>query len=159
MRVLVVYYSLEGNTKLLSKKIAETINADIIELETSKHYPSGGLKKYVWGGRSAVFGEEPELINEPIDFTSYDTIIIGTPVWASTYAPPFKTLFGKYKIEGKRIALFICHAGGGAGKCIKKIKDALPGNEFIGEIDFVEPKRKPEESCERAAKWASGLNI
>lgn len=145
MSTLVVYFSFNGNTKMIAEKIAETINADVVELKTSKEYPTEGFRKYFWGGKSVIFGEEPELTNERIDLNRYDTIIIGTPVWAGSFAPPIKSFISQSKISGKRIALFASHGGGGAEKCFTRLKKVLPGNEFFGEIDFVEPKRKPEE--------------
>ena len=35
-RVLVVYYSLTGNTKLIAEAIAEATNSDILELKPGK---------------------------------------------------------------------------------------------------------------------------
>lgn len=157
MRALIVYFSFEGNTKLIAEKIAETIGADIVELATSKQYPQEGIGKYFWGGKSVVFGDKPELLNETVDWNKYQTIIIGTPVWASSFTPPVKSFISKYKISGKRIALFACHGGGGAEKCFAKLKKALPGNEFIGEIDFIQPNKNPEENISKAICWANGL--
>ena len=82
MSTLVVYFSFDGNTKFIAEKVTETISADMIELKTSKKYPREGFKKYFLGGKSVIFGEKPKLINERIDWNRYETIIIGTPVWA-----------------------------------------------------------------------------
>lgn len=157
MGCLVVYFSFSSNTKLIAENISKTIGADIVELSTSEKYPTKGFKKYFWGGKSVIFGDKPTLTNEKIDLNRYDTIIIGTPVWASSYAPPIRSFISQYDIHSKRIALFACHAGGGAKKCLYKLREALPGNKFIGETDYVEPKKSPQESCEKAVKWAAGL--
>lgn len=157
MATLVVYFSLDGNTKLIAKTIAETVDADFAELKTSKEYHTKGFKKFFWGGKSVLFGEKPELTNDPIDLSRYDTIILGTPVWAGSFAPPLKTFFSKYQITGKRIALFACHGGGGAKKCMANIKAAIPDNDFIGEIEFQDPKKYPEENTAKAAEWAKKL--
>jgi len=158
MSSLVVYFSLDGNTKLIAEKIAKTINADIIELNTRKKYPTEGFKKYFWGGKGVIFREKPELTNKSIDLSRYEMIIIGTPVWAGSYAPPIKSFISQYNIRGKRIALFASHGGGGAEKCFAKLKETLPGNEFIGEAAYIEPKRNPE-SADKAIKWAAGLDV
>lgn len=157
MRALIVFFSFEGNTKFIAETVAKTMNADMIELKTSKQYPTEGFRKYLWGGKSVIFGDEPKLINGDIDLNGYETIIIGTPVWAGSYTPPVKSLIARSKIQGKRIALFASHGGGGAEKCFAKLKQALPGNEFIGEIAFAEPKKNPEDSSEKAVRWASEL--
>ncbi|WP_085834061.1 flavodoxin family protein [Clostridium merdae] len=157
MAALVVYFSFEGNTKLIAKTIAETVGADLTELKTSKEYPKQGFQKFFWGGKSVLFGEKPELTNDPIDLSRYDTIILGTPVWAGSFAPPLKTFFSKYQITGKRIALFASHGGGGAKKCMATIKATIPNNDFIGEIDFQDPKKHPEENAAKAVEWAQKL--
>ena len=36
MKNLVIFYSLEGNTKLIASTIARAINADVLELKTKK---------------------------------------------------------------------------------------------------------------------------
>lgn len=159
MSTLVVYFSFTGSTKFIAEKIAETMNADIAQLKTSKEYPADGFKKYFFGGKSVIFGEKPDLVNEPIDWNRYDTIIIGTPVWAGSFAPSIKSFISQYKIRGKRIALFASHGGGGAKKCFAKLKKELSGNEFICEIDFVEPKKNREENTSKAVKWARSIAV
>ncbi|WP_349669340.1 flavodoxin [Lacrimispora sp.] len=154
---LIVYFSFDGNTKLIAEKIGETLNADVVELKTSKKYPTEGIGKYFWGGKSVVFGDKPTLTNESIDLSRYETIIIGTPVWAGSFAPPIRSFVNDYKIVNKKIAIFASHGGGGAAKCFAKLKEALPENKFLGEIAFVEPKKNPE-SIDSAAKWAASLS-
>ncbi len=156
MKILVIYFSFEGNTKFIAEQISKSTNADIIELKISKQYPTNGFRKFFWGGKSVIFGERPALINAPIPLEKYETIMIGTPVWAGTFSPPIKSFISQYDIRGKKIALFASHGGGGAKKCFDKLKNALPGNQFIGQIDFVEPEGKLE-CADSAVRWATGL--
>ena len=158
MKTVVIFYSLEGNTKCIAEVIAKELQADLLELKTKKVFPSSGIKKYIWGGKSVVLKELPELINKNIDLSTYDNIVIGTPIWAGTYAAPFNTFVKQYKFTGKKIALFACHAGGGADKCFKMFKEALTENQYIGEIDFVDPlKKNKQENLQKATKWAKNL--
>lgn len=46
MKSLVIYYSLEGNTKLIADTIKNELNSDVLELRTKKQYPNKGFKKY-----------------------------------------------------------------------------------------------------------------
>lgn len=160
MKTLVIFYSLEANTKFISEIIAKQLNADIIELETVKAFPSSGFKKFVWGGKSVVLKEEPELKNKNIDLSSYENIIIGTPIWVGTYAAPFNTFVKQYKFSGKKVAIFACHAGGGAEKCFNMFKESLPDNTFVGEIAFVDPlKKEKKENTHKAVNWAKSLKF
>lgn len=157
MKTLVIFYSLDGNTKFISEIIARELNADLFELKTEKVYPSSGFKKYFWGGKSVVFKEQPSLTTQ-IDLTPYQNIIIGTPVWASSYAAPFNTFVKQYPFTGKKVALFACHGGGGAEKCFKMFKEALPNNEFISQLDLVNPlKQDKMKITDKAAEWAKSL--
>ena len=91
MKTAIVYYSLEGNTKFAAEKMAAALGADLISLVPVKEYPTGNVSKYFWGGKSAVFRAHPKL--EPYRFKAeeYELVIIGSPIWASTYAPPLRT--------------------------------------------------------------------
>ncbi len=160
MKTLVVFYSLGGYTKYISEILAKELEADMLELKTKKVYPSSGLKKYFSGGRSVVLKEQPELTNDNIDLSSYENIIIGTPVWAGTYAAPFNTFIKQHKFQGKNVAVFACHVGGGADKCLKMIRKALKDNHFIGQTDFVNPLVKDQEkNLRKAVNWARSLTF
>ena len=44
MKSLVIYYSLEGDTKLIANIIKNELNSDVLELRTKKQYPNKGFK-------------------------------------------------------------------------------------------------------------------
>ncbi|QHQ62435.1 flavodoxin [Anaerocolumna sedimenticola] len=160
MKTLVVFYSLGGYTKYISEILAKELEADILELKTKNVYPQSGFKKFFFGGKSVIFKEEPELTNEKIDLKPYENIIIGTPVWAGKYAAPFNTFIKQYSFEGKNVAVFACHIGGGADKCLRLIKKALKNNHFIGQTDFVNPLMKnKEKNLRKAINWARSLTF
>lgn len=155
MKKLVIYYSFEGNTKLIAEDIAKAIDADLLEIKPVTEIETKGFMKFFWGGKQAMMNEKPLLLPLDKNPEDYDVIFIGTPVWAWAPAPPLKTFFDTHKFENKKIALFCCH-GGGKGKTLEKMKQALgEQNEFIGQIDFVDPlKRKTEEKVKKAVEWA-----
>ena len=80
MKIAVVYYSLEGDTKFVAEKIAGRLNADLIELKCVKAYPTGKVSKFFLGGKSVTFGEKPALIPYNFNAEHYDVVIIGSPV-------------------------------------------------------------------------------
>ncbi|MDS0527486.1 flavodoxin [Clostridium sp. SHJSY1] len=160
MKSLIIYYSLEGNTKFIAENIAKEINSDILELKVKKEYPKNGFKKFFWGGKDVLFNKKPELFELDVDLNKYDYLFIGTPIWAGTYAPPFNTFISEYNIENKKIALFACHGGGGAEKFYVNFKNKLPQNDYIGEFDFVDPlKGDTNEHISKIKEWLTNLNI
>ncbi len=159
MKPLIVYYSLEGHTRFIADTLAKQLDADQFELKPQKEFPTGGFRKFFWGGKSVLLNEKPPLTNETIVLENYDPIFLGTPIWASSYAPPITTFLSTYEIRGKRLAFFACSSGGNAKRCWEKLQKALGGqNTILGTIDFVDPK--PEESPEiesRVSGWLSEI--
>ncbi|MBQ0000733.1 MAG: flavodoxin family protein, partial [Clostridiales bacterium] len=86
MNIAVVFYSLEGNTRYAAERAADRLEADLIELIPVNEYPKKGLAKFFHGGKSAVFGEKPELKPYEFEDGKYDKVILACPVWASKCA-------------------------------------------------------------------------
>ncbi len=142
MKAIIVYYSLEGNSEYVADIIADHTKAEKLKLEPVKEYPKGGMSKFLWGGKSVMFGETPTLAPYQFDANTYDTIIIGTPIWASSYAPPIKTFLKENKLSGKRIALYACCAGGNTDKCFAKLQKELPDCTVVATLSLIDPKSK-----------------
>jgi flavodoxin len=144
MKSLVVYYSLEGNTEYTAKIIAEKLGSDRLELVPQKDYPKGGLKKYIWGGKAVVLGNKPKLNDYNVNIEEYDLIILGTPVWASNFAPPIKTFISENSLKGKTVAFFACHGGGEALKCFEKLREET-GALVLSTLSLKDPSFEKNE--------------
>lgn len=144
MNKAIVYYSMSGNTDYVARFIAKKIGADLIKINPQKEYPNKGVKKFLWGGKSAVMGDTPELEKYKFDSDKYDYIIFGTPVWASCFTPPIRTFIkeNKEKLKGKKFAVFTCFSGGGADKAIDKLKKYLEIEDFEETLILIDPKDK-----------------
>ena len=156
LKILVVYYSFEGSTKLIAERIAQETGADLLELKPKKDVRSKGFMKYVWGGRQASMKEKPELMVFDKDPLDYDLIYLGTPVWAFTYAPAVRSFLVTVKLTGKKIALFCC-CDGGAGKTINLLQQELSANEILGELVLTSVSRKPDENLEKTIAWVQEI--
>jgi len=157
MKALIVYYSLDGNTRFIAQSIANEINAELLELKPKKKINPKGFMKYFWGGRQVTMREKPELLPLDKNPQDYDMIFVGTPVWAWRHTPAVETFFSTVGLKGKRIALFCCH-GGGKGKTIEKMQQRLTGNEILGSIDFKEPLSSDKDAnAAKARAWAKEL--
>jgi flavodoxin len=131
--------------------------ADVLRLEPEGETKKTGLAKYIWGGRQVFFGKRPGLKPWNVDVNGYDCIVLGTPVWAWSYSPAMAGFLESTRIEGKKIALFCCH-GGGPGKTLEKLRKALPGNTFVGEVAFHDPLKHPQGVEEKLSAWLKGIS-
>ena len=150
---LIVYYSLTGNTKLIAEAIKGVIDADILALKPIKELNPEKSSRYFWGGYQANMKKKPKLMDLSVDPTRYDTIIIGTPVWAYNYTPAIRSFIAQVTLENKKMAVFCCHEGG-PGKTLLNLKKDLSGNTIIAENDFLNVAKNKEENIKKARQWA-----
>lgn len=142
MKSVIVYYSLTGNTGLVAKMIAERIGADMIRLIPEKEISETGAGKYFKGGKQVIFHETPKLLNNNLDLEGYDTLIIGTPIWARSFTPPVNTFLTGSNIKDKKVYFFATHnPGSSAGKCFAKMKEKLARNHIKGTAEFDDVKK------------------
>ena len=156
-KILVVYYSLEGDTRMIANSIAEETGSDVLELVPKKDIKPDGFTKFIIGGKQVFTKDIPELIPNAINAEDFDILFIGTPVWAWTFSPAIRAFLKNNKLKGKKIALFSCN-GGQNGKTFEHMKEMLGGNEFLGEMEFFEPlKNDKDKNIKLAKKWASDI--
>ena len=161
MKTLIVYYSLEGNTAFTAEKLAEGLGAELLRLEPEKEYPSSGMKKFFWGGKSAVMGEEPPLKPYVFRGEDWDRIILGFPVWAGTVTPPMRTFVKAHggELAGKPVAAFACQSGAGGEKALKKLAVLLGRESLEAELVLNDPKTRPQpENEEKLAGFVRQLS-
>jgi len=110
-KVLVVYYSRTGHTRLVAERLAKKFGADVEQL-IDQHKRTG-----VFGassaGKDAIAGKTTlidPLKHNPGD---YDMILIGGPSWFGNVTPAVRTFIMQNDFSGKKIGLFgICHLTG-----------------------------------------------
>lgn len=152
MKTLIVHYSLEGNTAWTAERIAQELGADTLRLIPKKAYPDKGFAKFFWGGKSAKMKESPELEPYSIDLNSYDCIILASPVWAGTFAPPLRTFIRSEKLAGKQFAFVMCSAGGSADKAFAGLAQLLGIAENVPTLHLIDPKSRPDAENDRKIK-------
>ena len=160
MKTAIVYFSLNGNTESVANAVAAKLGADVIRLTPKKAFPDSGFKKFLWGGKSAVMKEKPDLEPYEFDAAKYDRVIIGTPVWASRFTPPVRSFVSDNAeaLKGKRFAVFFCFSGGGADKATARLKELLGVDAFDAELVLIDPKDKPcDENDEKIAAFCEKL--
>ena len=146
MKTAVVYYSMGGNTAMVAGKLAGTLSADLISISPKRAYPDKGIRKFLWGGESAVMAETPAL--EPYTFSAeeYDLVILGFPVWASNIAPPVRTFIRDNldALKDKKIAAFACESGSGGEKALDKLAGCLERGSLTATMILIDPKDRPK---------------
>jgi flavodoxin len=133
-KVLVIYYSLDGNTYNIACRIQKMINADMFEIETAETYPHIPAC-YLKAKKQLKNNELPQLKGEIPDISDYDLIIIGSPVWWYTLSAPMISFLSKCDFRGKTVVTFATH-GGGLGNFFDDFRKRIKNAKVIDGIDF-----------------------
>lgn len=156
-KVLIVYYSFEGTTELIAQTLSETLNLDILSIKPIKELKSKGFSKFIWGGAQVVMGTIPEIEPIGINLEEYDTILLGSPIWAGTYAPPIRAFLEDEKLVYKKIAYFYTHDGG-VSRAEESVKEIINlKNTYLGALGLVSVKNNKESSKNLAINWARSI--
>ncbi|MBD3404590.1 MAG: flavodoxin [Candidatus Lokiarchaeota archaeon] len=123
MNTLVVYYSRTGNNKSIAEIIAKSISADLDEIIDKKD--RSGVLGWLRAGKDSKSQNETE-IEYSKNPQEYDTIVIGSPIWAGNIIPPLRTYLESVDLSGKRVAFFICCKTEGYNEILPQLKEMTP---------------------------------
>jgi len=104
-KVLVVYYSLSGNTKEIAENIAHKTNADLFEIKTTDKLNTNA-KFYLEIKKQLKSKKYPQIEENIPDFSKYDTVFVGFPVWWYTIATPVLSFLEKADFNSKKVVAF-----------------------------------------------------
>jgi flavodoxin len=151
MKALVVYYSYTGKTELVAKAIAGETGADLRKVEEANQ--KTGAAVYLFGGMAASQDKFAEI--KPVDFSldGYDTVFVGTPVWASKSAPAINTFISQADFKGKDVIAF--STMGGKNGALKNLTDKIEkkSGKIIGSF-AIRTSRASDNDLARRAKEA-----
>lgn len=159
-KTLVVYYSASGNTENVSNVIAETLGADLFELEPVEPYSNDDLN---WTNDDSRVTREHEnederdveLVSATVDnWSEYDTIFIGYPIWWGIAAWPVDEFIETNDFTGKTVIPFATSASSGMGQSGELLA------EMAGTGDWQEGQRfRSGASEDDIVAWVEGLGL
>jgi len=157
MRVLAVYYSLEGNCREVAGAIAGATGGAAEALRPEREIAARGWWRFVAGGVRAMWGRPGP--NQPLaaDPSRFGLVFVGTPVWAWRMSPPVRRFLSETAWNGQKVALFALH-GGAPGRTLRAMRGLVEarGGRVASEAAFLDLRRgDADETRRRAAEWAA----
>ena len=159
-KTLVVYYSASGTTKRVATAIADAAGADLYEITPVEPYTSDDLN---WTNSSSRVSREHDdeslrdiALTEitPADWDSYDTVLIGYPIWWGIAAWPVDNFVKGNDFTGKTVIPFCTSASSGLGDSGRLLE------EMAGTGDWQEGHRFSSGASDAdAADWVASLNL
>ena len=140
-KTLVAVFSASGVTKRVGEKIAEITGGDFFEIVPEEKYTSADLNYMNNRSRSSVEMNDPAsrpgIAVSVADMDSYDTVVIGFPIWWGVAPRIIETFLESYDFSGKTIIPFCTSGGSGVGRSDSALHKNAGGN----------------------VKWAKGVQI
>lgn len=135
-KTLVVYYSAQGHTEEVAKKIAENLGADTFEIVPAEEYTSADLDWTDDNSRVTREHEDESLRDVELTTTTvenwedYDTILIGYPIWWGVAAWPVDTFVKANDFNGKTVIPFCTSTSSGLGQSGDLLKEEANGGNW-----------------------------
>ena len=128
-KTLIVYYSATGNTRGVAEMLAESLNVDTFEIVPSDPYTDEDLD---WTGDNSRVSREyndeslrdVELENTTVpNFDTYDTVLIGYPIWWGIAVWPVSSFVEANDFTGKTVIPFCTSSSSGLGNSGDLLED------------------------------------
>jgi flavodoxin len=131
-RVLVVFFSRTGTTRMLASTLARMLSADLEEIcdLAERRGPFAYLRCLVdsWRKRPA------EIVPAGLDAAQYDLVVVGTPVWAGSASAPVRAYLLENRSKFRQVAFFCSFGGLGSQAAFAEMR-ALAGKAPVAQCN------------------------
>lgn len=159
-KTLVVYYSASGNTHRVAEAIAQAANADLFEIVPTEVYTSDDLNWTNANSRVSREHDDESLRDVPLtttevpDWDSYDTVLLGYPIWWGIAAWPVNNFVKANDFTGKTVIPFATSSSSGMGQSGSLLAEMANGG------DWQQGQRFSSGASEADVQaWVNGLGL
>jgi flavodoxin len=129
-RVLVVFFSRTGTTRVLASTLARMLSADLEEIcDCTERRGAMGYMRCLadsWRKRPA------EIVPAGLDTSQYDLVVVGTPVWAGSVSAPVREYLLENRLKFRHVAFFCSFGGLGSQAAFDEMR-ALAGKAPVAQ--------------------------
>ena len=133
-KILVAYFSWSGNTKAVAEEIHKQVGGDIVEIVPATPYSETYSVTVAKAKAEQAANARPAISTKIADFDKYDVVFLGYPNWWGSYPMPVATFVETYKLDGKTVAPFFTHGGGGEQRCLSDLQKLTPNAKFTQDL-------------------------
>jgi flavodoxin len=130
MKSIILYYSKSGKTEKLAKKAAAALGSDILKVELVKPYGNMifAIFRYIKERKKGII---PTVKTQIPALDSYDTVLIGYPVWGSDVPHFLADFVKKCSLKGKKVIPFATSGSTDIDCTLKTLKEICPESEVV----------------------------
>lgn len=159
-KTLVVYYSASGNTRRVAEAIAQAANTDLFEIVPTEVYTNDDLNWTNPNSRVSREHDDESLRDVPLtttevpDWDSYDTVLLGYPIWWGIAAWPVNNFVKANDFTGKTVIPFATSSSSGMGQSGSLLAEMANGGDWQQGQRFSSGVSEADVQA-----WVNGLGL
>lgn len=159
-KTLVVYYSATGNTAKVAEVIVNENDMDVFAIMPEQPYSTEDLAWTDENSRVSKEHSDPALQDvallqdTPDNWDSYETVIIGYPIWWGQAAYPVASFVKANDFTGKTVIPFCTSASSDIGDSAQNLADLAKGGEWMGGMRFPS-----DVNSDEVRQWIDDLGL
>lgn len=158
--ILVVYFSATGNTEGVAEILAQSLGADLWEIEAADPYTEEDLDYYT-GGRADQEQEDencrPGIAETIGDFSQYDTVFLGHPIWHGIAPRIIQTFLESYDFSGKEVHTFSTSGSSSGSAAFAALERDYPSVNFVDNLHLT--SRNLANAQTLVSEWLADLGL
>lgn len=121
-KILVAYFSWSGSTRTVANRIARLTGGTLYEIQPATPYTTNYNELAYTVARNELDTDARPVLKETnADFSQYDYVFIGCPVWWQTAPMIMSTFCENYSFNGKTVIPFCTYASTGRDATLQKL--------------------------------------
>ena len=121
-KILVAYFSWSGSMRTVANRIAQLTGGTLYEIQPATPYTTNYQELAYTVARNELDTDaRPALKETDADFSNYDYVFIGCPVWWQTAPMIMSTFCENYSFKGKTVIPFCTNASTGRDATLQKL--------------------------------------
>lgn len=140
MKSIIVYFTHSGNTELAARNLAKITGADIVRLLPAEPYTAADVD---WVNEQSRCTQEhlnqtlrPAIKPLDVDFSQYDTVFIGFPIWWHEEPAVIRTFLDNTDLKGKVLYPFCTSYESPMSEADSTLQKGYPGLEWHKGLRF-----------------------
>jgi flavodoxin len=132
-RILVVYYSLSGNTERVAEDLAMRLGA--VREKIGETGNRRGILGYLRAALDSIRERPADLTGLDQDPRNFSLTLVGTPIWAGKITPAIRTYLRLHRGRFNDVAFFTTSGSTPADKVVRTM-ERLAGRQAIATAGF-----------------------
>ncbi len=164
-RIAIVYFSepetetpasVQGATQYIAQTIQERTGGDLFRITPQEAYPVQHAALVAKAKVELTTGARPAVQPVNADWSKYDTIFIGYPIWWGDLPMPVYTFLEGQNFSGKHIVLFSTHGGSGLAGTVERIRN-IETQADVNSQAFTVSRDSVAQAGPQVASWLQSL--